>query len=78
MDLNLENWRAWRHMQDLIRYRNSGKVLDAGMDWLDKEISDIKAFLEGKTADKKANSRIRPRKIAGITNIFRINYITIE
>lgn len=55
MELNLENWRAWRHLQDLIRFRNSGMTLDAGNDWLDKEISDIQADLAsgGKTAEKK-------------------------
>ncbi|GGF86449.1 hypothetical protein [Paenibacillus aceti] len=42
----LEGWKAWRHLQNLIRFRNSGVVLDAGEDWLDKEIDDLQHEFE--------------------------------
>ncbi|MDU4696415.1 MAG: hypothetical protein E6Y08_11405 [Paenibacillus sp.] len=53
MDLNAETWPVWRHLQDLIRFRESGRTLDAANDWLDKEISDIKAELN---SEKKQSS----------------------
>lgn len=37
----VQQWQAWRHLQNLIRFRNSGVILDAGEDWLDKEIMDL-------------------------------------
>lgn len=37
----VQQWETWRHLQNLIRFRNSGAVLDAGEDWLDKEIMDL-------------------------------------
>lgn len=46
MDLNPETWRIWRHLQDLIRFRESGRTMDAANDWLDREISEIKADLK--------------------------------
>lgn len=46
MDLNVETWHAWRNLQDLIRFRRNGRILEAAADWLDKEISDIQSYLE--------------------------------
>lgn len=46
------NWFAWVHLQSLITFRDSGQTMDAGNDWLDKEISDLKTDLgiqEGQT-----------------------------
>ncbi|MGG1673293.1 hypothetical protein ACIFOE_22180 [Paenibacillus sp. NRS-1783] len=37
----MQSWRAWRHLQNLIRFRESGATLEAGNDWLDKEIADL-------------------------------------
>lgn len=39
------NWFAWVHLQSLITFRDSGQTMDAGNDWLDKEISDLKTDL---------------------------------
>lgn len=39
------NWFAWVHLEGLITFRNSGKTMDAGNCWLDKEISDLKSDL---------------------------------
>lgn len=41
-----QQWVAGTHLQDLIRFRNSGVVLEAGEDWLDKEIEDLQNELE--------------------------------
>jgi hypothetical protein len=41
MGSDLQCWRSWRHLQELIRFRNSGQTHDAADDWLDKEISDL-------------------------------------
>lgn len=46
MELNEDTWFAWRHLQDLKRFRESGRTMDAGNDWLDKEISDLTADLD--------------------------------
>ncbi|MEK4113257.1 hypothetical protein MHH92_23605 [Paenibacillus sp. FSL M7-1414] len=46
------NWFAWVHLQSLITFRDSEQTMDAGNDWLDKEISDLKTDLgiqEGQT-----------------------------
>lgn len=42
----LQRWKAWRHLQNLIRFRNSGSLLEAAEDWLDKEIEDLQHELE--------------------------------
>lgn len=34
-----------RHLNKLIQYRNSGCILEAGKDWLDKEIFDLSTDL---------------------------------
>lgn len=50
----LKRWRAWRHLQELIRFRASGATLDAANDWLDKEIEDIKHLFEVGEVDEQA------------------------
>lgn len=65
MELSLENWRAWRHLQDLIRFRKSGQILEAGKDWLDKEISDITGNL---AAEKNNPPGSRPEDCGFKTN----------
>lgn len=42
----LQRWRVWRHLQNLIRFRNSGVTSDAADDWLDKEIMDLQKELQ--------------------------------
>lgn len=69
MDLNLQNLRTFSHMQDLIRFRNSGITLDAANDWLDKEISDLQAELEGKTAEKKRSPGMGPGRSQALLKI---------
>lgn len=39
------NWFAWVHLQSLITFRSSGKTMDAGNWWLDKEIAEMKSEL---------------------------------
>lgn len=43
----LNNWCAYVHLQGLIQFRNSGTILEAAKDWLDKEIEDLKEELNG-------------------------------
>lgn len=66
MDLNPETWRIWRHLQDLIRFRESGRTMDAANDWLDREISEIKADLK---AEKKQSSGLG----AGRSQVLKIS-----
>jgi hypothetical protein len=69
VELNLQNWRSYRHLQDLIRFRCSGKTLDAGNDWLDKEIQDIMIDL-GLTVQKKQSSGLGAGRLQPLKNIF--------
>lgn len=49
----VERWRAWRHLQELIRFRTSGVTLDAANDWLDKEIQELTHLFEaGETSEQ--------------------------
>lgn len=67
MDFYVKKWRAYRHLQDLIRFRSSGMTLDAGNDWLDKEISDIKAELAGGNAvEKKQSPGLGPGRLQAL------------
>ncbi|WP_044480477.1 hypothetical protein [Paenibacillus antibioticophila] len=76
MDLNLQNWRSFRHLQDLIRFRDSGKTLDAGDDWLDKEIHDIMIDL-GLKEQKKQSSGLGAGRLQALQNIQKY-YITVR
>lgn len=42
----VQRWHAWRHLQNLIRFRSSGQLYEAWEDWLDKEIEDLHNELE--------------------------------
>lgn len=46
MDLNVETWRLWKHLRTLIRWRSSGKTLEAANCWLDKEIDDLQEVIK--------------------------------
>lgn len=66
MELNIETWKAYRHLQNLKRFRESGFTLDAGNDWLDKEISDIEADLQ---AEKKQSPGLGAGRLQALINI---------
>lgn len=56
------NWFAWVHLQSLITFRDSEQTMDAGNDWLDKEISDLKTDLgiqEGRHMNQQLQLRIQ-------------------
>lgn len=50
------NWFAWVHLQGLMTFRCSGQTMDAGNDWLDKEIADIKSDLGIQEEEQHANT----------------------
>ncbi|WP_157091293.1 hypothetical protein [Paenibacillus antarcticus] len=44
----MDRVKANARLQQLIKVRRDKKILDAGNDWLDKEISDLETFLHSK------------------------------
>lgn len=46
LEPTVANWKLWRHLQNLIRFRNSGKTHDCGNWWLDREIADIQTDIK--------------------------------
>lgn len=60
-------WKEFRHLCELRRFRESGVTLEAGNDWLDKEISDLEADL---AAQKKQSSGLGAGRSQAVKNIF--------
>lgn len=46
IERSIERRNAWLRLMTLLKFRASGVILEAGEDWLDKEISDLVKFLE--------------------------------
>lgn len=50
----INKYCAYVHLEGLIQFRNSGTILEAAKDWLDKEIDDLQKQINGGTLNGTA------------------------
>lgn len=63
----VNEWKEFRHLCELRRFRASGVTLEAGNDRLDKEINDIEADI---AAQKKQSSGLGAGRSQALQKIF--------
>ncbi|MGF6356134.1 hypothetical protein ABIE27_004049 [Paenibacillus sp. 4624] len=52
LQILVNNCCAYVHLEELIRFRKSGLILEAAKDWLDKEINDLQKPVIGGTMNE--------------------------